>query len=189
MTTIATKHDSPLARLREETADAIEPVARRIRGDGDATPAVAEPKSKLEPERTIAGTLLGRVEDLWPSELPSLRFPAIDVENKEDEVVVTADVPGYGEQDLDVEATASRLTIRGRTSKETEHRGKGVRQRSISSGSFVRTIELPAEVRTAKVTAAYRDGVLTVKLPKTAEARARHVRVTVGEADPWKHGS
>lgn len=168
---------SPLAKLRDEVAGAVEAVAERLRGG--ATHLEGEPKSRLMPDRTPGDALLERVEDVWPAALPQLRFPAVDVENGDSEVVVTADVPGFDEKSLDVEATPTRLVIRGRASRESESKEGGVHRRSMSSSSFTRAVDLPAEVKTDKVSAKCRNGVLTVRLPKTPEAKSRRVKVHV----------
>lgn len=111
----------------------------------------------------------------WPQ---GETFPRVEVENNEDEVVVRAELPGMNKDDFTTEVTGNRLTIRGERRSEREEKGKNTLYRECTYGSFTRTLPLPAEVDADKAKAAYKNGVLTVKMPKTEAARARRIRVT-----------
>lgn len=132
-------------------------------------------------------------EDLWRSfEGPMLgRFergvvtPRIDVSESEDEVVVAAELPGLNEDDVEVILSDNVLTIKGE--KKAEHEGKeeGVTYMERSYGSFERRIPIDTDIVSDKVEAKFKNGVLTVTLPKTPEARKHFKRIPIqgsGEA-------
>jgi len=106
--------------------------------------------------------------------------PRVDVEETDGEIRVTAELPGVDEKDLEVHVQDDVLTLKGEKHEEREDRGRGWRERSY--GSFYRTIQLPGEVDADKVTAAYKKGILTIRLPKTATARERGRRIPVTAA-------
>ncbi len=166
-----------LSRMREDIANAFEKTAERLRTR--ETHVDAEPRSELLPEPTIAGSLMNRFDSFWPSSLPPLRFPNVELENLDREIVARIDVPGFSEKDLDVDVTPTRLVVRGRARREKEDgSGAGYRRASWSS-RFTRSVELPAEVETARVSAKTKDGLLIVKMLKTAIARSRRVKIAV----------
>ncbi|SDE50197.1 Hsp20/alpha crystallin family protein [Ruegeria marina] len=107
--------------------------------------------------------------------------PTLDVIDKENEVKLMADLPGLTEKDNDVQVTDSRLTISGEKREEIEEGGKEG-ERYVSErrfGSFMRRIALPEGIDQDKIDASFRNGVLTVHLPKTPEAQhpARKIEV------------
>lgn len=114
-----------------------------------------------------------------PSFWTGLGAPAVDIEDRENDVVVTAELPGLDTKDFNVEVEADRLILRGEKKAETEKRDKTYYYRESSYGSFHRVIPLPAEVKRDDAKAEYKNGVLTVTLPKTEEAKARRIAVKV----------
>jgi len=118
----------------------------------------------------------------WPSwsELGAhleARAPKVDVIDREEEVVVRAEVPGVDKDDLDVSVSDSAVTIKGK-SKQEEKEEKGDYYRcEISSAAFARTVPLPSNVDTEKVTACFKDGVLELTMPKIEKARRRSVKI------------
>lgn len=96
--------------------------------------------------------------------------PSIDIMDTEKEVVVTAELPGVDENNIDISITKDTLTIKGEKKAEKEEKGKDFHLVERSYGSFIRTIPLPVDVETEKVGATYKKGVLTIKLPKTEKA-------------------
>jgi HSP20 family protein len=104
-------------------------------------------------------------------------WPRIDLAETDGEIVVTAELPGLAEKDVEVFVDDGALTLRGE-----RHEEKRDAERQISErywGRFERRIALPAEVLPDKVSASMKDGVLTVTLPKSPEARQRTRRITV----------
>ncbi len=109
--------------------------------------------------------------DLRPFSIRADTFaPRIDVVDTDKEIKVSAELPGMDDKDIEVSLTGEVLTIKGEKKEEKEEKGKDYYRSERSYGSFLRTVPLPAEVDTAKVQAAFKKGVLTVNLPKTAKA-------------------
>lgn len=96
-------------------------------------------------------------------------WPSIEVKDAEREVVVTAEVPGMNEKDVELLLDNGMLTIRGEKKGERDERGYSERW----YGRFERQIPLPASVDEEHCKADFRDGVLTIHLPKSAEAEDR----------------
>jgi HSP20 family protein len=109
-----------------------------------------------------------------------LRTPAVDVFEKENEVIVKAEIPGLSKDDVEVNLTNSTLTISGEKKKEEEVKDRNYYRCERSFGSFSRTIELPAEVKTEEAKASFKDGLLEIHLPKTEAAKRKLVKVDVG---------
>jgi HSP20 family protein len=96
--------------------------------------------------------------------------PQVDVVDTDKEVRVSVELPGIDEKDIDVSLTKEALTIRGEKAEEKEEKGKNYYRSERSFGSFSRTIPLPIDIDSSKVSATFKKGVLTVKLPKTKQA-------------------
>jgi HSP20 family protein len=96
--------------------------------------------------------------------------PSVDVVDAPGELTVTAELPGMTQGDIDVSLTGDTLTIRGEKKTEREDKAKGYHLVERSFGSFTRSIPLPVEVKADEVKAAFRNGVLTITLPKTQRA-------------------
>lgn len=127
--------------------------------------------------RLFDNTFLGRSE----SSLASWA-PAVDVHETENELVVTADLPGMNEKDLDVHVENNMLTISGERKTESNVKDDNYLRVERSYGSFSRSFSLPNTVNPEAIAAEYKNGVLTVKLPKRAEAKSRQVKVNVAAA-------
>jgi HSP20 family protein len=108
--------------------------------------------------------------------------PRIDVSEKDDAVVVCAELPGLEEKDVEVTLTDNVLLIRGEKKQEKEERERGYTYRERSYGSFERRVPIDAEVLADKVSAGFKNGVLTVTLPKNPEAQKHVRRIPIGGA-------
>ncbi len=108
--------------------------------------------------------------------------PALDMRETDKAVEVAVELPGVEEKDVEVSVNDGVLTVRGerRADREEKHGDWHLVERS--SGSFVRSVALPSGVDDAKATAEFRNGVLTITLPKTAEAEARVRRIPIKAA-------
>jgi HSP20 family protein len=104
--------------------------------------------------------------------------PSVDIEEKDNEIVLKADIPGVNEKDLEVRLENGTLTLKGERKFEKEDKQKGYHRIERGYGSFVRSFALPAAVDSDKVQAHYHDGVLTVTLPKTEASKARKVKIS-----------
>lgn len=116
----------------------------------------------------------GDLSDLSPARWSeSLRAftPRLDLEEQDDRIVLSAELPGIAEEDVEIEVSRDMLTIKGEKKSEHEEKGKNRYTCERSYGSFERTMRLPAEIDRSKIVADMKNGVLTVTLPKSAEAK------------------
>ena len=105
--------------------------------------------------------------------------PRIDVAETDNDIQITAELPGVDEKDVDVTLSNGVLTVKGEKRAEKEEKGKEYRMVERSYGSFARSIPLPFEVDPEAVDAKFKKGVLTVILPKPAEARVETKKIEV----------
>jgi len=106
-------------------------------------------------------------------------WPRVNMSETDDEIQITADLPGVDRDNVDVSVTDNRITISGEKRAEEEKKGRGYYRIERSYGSFQRSLYLPSEVERDRVDATFKNGVLTVRLPKTAAARERIKRIPV----------
>lgn len=107
--------------------------------------------------------------------------PAVDIFETENDLVFTADLPGLRSEDINVRVENQTLTIAGerKFEEEKQNSGKGFHRIERSYGTFVRSFAVPNAFDTDKITADYKDGVLTVSLAKKETAKPRQIRVDV----------
>jgi len=103
--------------------------------------------------------------------------PKLDFSETKDAFVVKAEVPGVEQKDISVSIQDQMLTVKGEKHKEKEEKDEKYHRVERSWGAFARTIALPAGVDTEKVNATFKDGVLSVKLPKTPAAKGTTIPV------------
>lgn len=142
------RHESPLAAFREEMYRLFDRFWR-------------EPFGDIEP----FGSWFGG----WG--------PALDVSETAEEICVRAELPGVAADDLEISVSGDVLTLRGEKKQETEEKGRGYHRVERRFGDFQRSVPLPASVDRDKVEAAYRDGVLTIRLPKKETAKPKRIEV------------
>ena len=107
--------------------------------------------------------------------------PSIDVSETDTEMTVDAELPGVEENDIDVTLTDNLLTIRGEKKQEKEEKKKDYRLTERSYGSFSRSMTLPFDADPNKIKAAFKDGVLTITLPKPPEVKAKVKKIAIGK--------
>ena len=103
-------------------------------------------------------------------------FPSVNLYETTDGYVLTAEIPGSSRDDLDVSVEGSRVTLSGKRSIELPE-GASVHRRERQEGSFRRTVDLPAPLDAEKAEATYRNGVLSVRVPKAASHQPRRINV------------
>ncbi|MGD2053414.1 MAG: Hsp20/alpha crystallin family protein [Gammaproteobacteria bacterium] len=107
-----------------------------------------------------------------------LKTPKVDIIDRDDDILVRADVPGVNKENLDVTLTDNTITIKGSTSEEKkEEKGDYFRSETMK-GEFSRTMSLPSDVDGNKAATAFKDGVLEVTVPKVEKAKRIKVNVT-----------
>jgi HSP20 family protein len=106
--------------------------------------------------------------------------PAFDVYEEKDNFVVKAELPGLKKEDINVSLQDGTLIISGERKSETKGEGTEVYRAERYFGKFQRSVSLPVPVAANAVVAEYKDGILTVKLPKSEEAKPKQIEVKVG---------
>jgi HSP20 family protein len=103
--------------------------------------------------------------------------PRVNVIDRDEEILVRAEVPGVKKEDLDISITENAVTIKGSTRREEEEEKGDYFRREIESGAFSRTVGLPGSVDTEKAKASFSDGVLELTIPKVSKARRKRIRI------------
>lgn len=147
----------PLERLRDEINEAIERLSLSLRNQSE------------EDEAQTTGSIERR-------QFPG---PPVDVEENDNEIVVRAELPGISPDDTTVEVSSDRIVIRGEKGEQRLTGSRGVYRVERRFGAFRRVVALPTEIDPDKSDAQYRDGVLTITLPKSESARSRRVKIKV----------
>jgi len=118
---------------------------------------------------------------VWRNADTALSFP-VDVSETEGSVVVRAALPGIKPDEVEASVSDGVLTLKGETKQDEKSEGENYYRREIRYGAFSRSIPLPVEVVGDKAEAEFKDGVLTVTLPKAEEARPKTIKITSGTA-------
>jgi len=113
------------------------------------------------------------------SQLLSGWTPALDMHEDKDNIVVRAELPGMKKEDINISLHDGSLSISGERRSEEKTENAEVYRAERFVGRFQRTIALPAPIAVDKVKAQYKDGILTITLPKTEEAKPKQIDVQV----------
>jgi len=105
--------------------------------------------------------------------------PRVDVAEDDSAYEIKAEMPGVEENDIEVTVRDNRLTLRGEKKTEKEEKKKDYHMTERSFGSFERSFRLPPDVTADKIKAEFEKGVLTVTLPKSAEAKSKERKVSI----------
>jgi len=136
-------------------------------------------------ERNGLAKIHNEVDDLFDSFLRGLDrpfgsykvWPAMDVAEEDEAIMVRAEVPGCKAEDIEISAYGNTLTISGEKKHSEEKKEKNYYHVESSYGSFRRELTLPTDIDAAKIDAACKDGVLNITLPKAEKARAVKIKV------------
>lgn len=118
----------------------------------------------------------------WPS-LPKMaapfagKTPSVDVIDRDNEVIVKAELPGVDKKDIDISVTQNTVTIKGTTSHEEKEEKGDYYRCEMSRGSYSRTLSLPADVDEGKSKARFKDGILELSLPKLKKSKRHTIKV------------
>ncbi|HUW51292.1 MAG TPA: Hsp20/alpha crystallin family protein [Sulfuricella sp.] len=118
-------------------------------------------------------------ETLFP-EFSGERMPRVDVIERDAEILVRAEVPGYARDDLNISLTEDTVTLSGKTRREEKEEKGNYHRMEISSGEFSRTLHMPAGIDGAKAGAKFKDGVLELTLPKLRKSERHTVKIKEG---------
>lgn len=124
------------------------------------------------------GTLFDR--DSFETSLRSNAWgPAVDISETADSYEVTAELPGLTKDDVKISYEGGMVSIRGEKKQEKEDKGKNYHRRERNYGAFERSFRLPTHIEVNKIEAKFKDGVLTLHLPKAEEARPKEIPIKI----------
>lgn len=115
----------------------------------------------------------------WAEAMPRLqeKSPSVDMIEREDQIIVRAEMPGVNKDDIEVSINGNVLTLRGNSRREeTKEEGEYYR-REIYQGEISRSLTLPAEVDGDNAKATFKEGVLELTIPKTSSSKRRSIKV------------
>lgn len=155
------------------------------RQDSASRPPVASQGSGESPLLTLHREVNRLFDDVFRGfDAPSLgasrlSWPHVEVSETDSELRITAELPGMSEKDVDISVEDGVLTLRGERRSESSDKASGYSERFY--GRFERRIALPGDVDDAKAAASFKDGVLTIALPRSPEAdRGRRIPIDTG---------
>jgi len=105
--------------------------------------------------------------------------PAVDIAEHDDEYLVKVELPGVNKEDVKITIESNVLTIRGEKKQEKETKKENYHRVERNYGSFQRSFTLPSTVKSDKIDASYKDGILSISLPKAEEAKPKQIEVKV----------
>jgi len=103
--------------------------------------------------------------------------PALDIEETKDNIIVRAELPGMKKEDIKVSLEGDQLRISGERRSEAEQKDRTFYRAERAYGRFQRTLTLPSDVKSDKISAVYSDGVLELALPKAEAAKAKEIEI------------
>jgi HSP20 family protein len=106
-------------------------------------------------------------------------LPSLDVAETKNELVVKAEAPGMDPKDIDISLSDGVLTIKGEKRQEKEEKEADYQLVERSYGSFTRSVQIPREVQSDKISASYKNGILKITLPKSEEAKKKEIKIKV----------
>jgi HSP20 family protein len=122
----------------------------------------------------LKNQISNELETEW---FPTTLTPSVDLSETADAIEVRMDLPGVAANEINVQLSDNLLTISGERNEEKEDKGRTFHRVERSYGSFARSITLPCNCAADNVSAVCKDGVLTVKLPKTTESKSQTIQV------------
>lgn len=131
-------------------------------------------ESIREEMQDLLARTFGEETDVWSVDRIT---PSLDLSESDNALEVRMDLPGMEAKDIDIQVNANVLTVSGERKEEREEKGKTYHRVERRVGAFSRSVTLPCPVKEDAVDAQYKNGILTVKLPKTEEAKARKIAV------------
>ena len=143
----------------------------RWRGPGESFGELDDLRSAVD---QVFGNYMGR-----PGSMRLYRgvFPAFNITENEDNLYLAAELPGIDPQDIDITATADSITLRGARKEPTTGEEVNYHQRERDFGTFRRVINLATKIDTDKINASYKNGILTVVLPKAEEIKPKQIAI------------
>ncbi|HZR72482.1 Hsp20/alpha crystallin family protein [Bradyrhizobium sp.] len=119
------------------------------------------------------------VDNFWRRDLTLPVTPAMDIVDKDNAFEITAELPGLDAKNIELSLSDNVLTVKGEKNEEKEEKTKDRYVSERRYGSFRRSVQLPAGVDAGKIEANYKSGILTVTLPKSAEAQKKQTVIPI----------
>jgi HSP20 family protein len=110
--------------------------------------------------------------------------PPVDIAEEKDRILITAELPGFKENEIEIQTENGMLSLRGERRFEKETDQKSYHRVERSYGQFVRSFSLPNNVDREKIKATFKDGLLQVELPKREDAKPRTIKISAGSERP-----
>ena len=136
-----------------------------------------------------SGFWRGSLFDMAPSGRAEAAFrtmPAVDVAETDKAYEITAELPGLDEKNIEVKLANGVLSIKGEKREDKEEKEKDYYRRERSFGSFERSFQVPEGIDTDKIAASFKNGILSVTLPKSAEAQKQAKKIEVNGFIPGR---
>ena len=105
--------------------------------------------------------------------------PSLDVSETKSDLIVKTELPGIDPKDIDISLSEGILTIKGEKKQEKEEKESDYHVVERSYGSFTRMVRLPKDVKSDKISASYKNGILKITLPKTEETKKKEIKIKV----------
>ena len=112
--------------------------------------------------------------------------PPVDIAEEKDRILITAELPGFQEDQISIQTENGMLTLTGERKFEKESGERNYHRVERSYGQFVRSFSLPNNVDREKIHATFSNGLLQIELPKREDAKPRQIRVTAGQPESPK---
>jgi len=106
-----------------------------------------------------------------------LWYPSVDMFDKDDKVVIKAELPGLEKKDINLEVKNGVLTLKGERKFNNEVKEENFYRREMSCGKFIRSFTLPTEVDADKISAEFKNGLLTIEVPKSEAHKPKQIAV------------
>jgi HSP20 family protein len=148
-----------------------------------------------DPYREI-GSLPDRFTRLFGTALPRRErdeemslgawIPPVDIVEEKDRILMTAELPGFKEDGVEIQMEGGVLTIRGERRSEVEKEGRTYHRMERSYGQFVRSFTLPNNVDRERIKASFENGLLKIEMPKREEAKPKQIKISSGNGESRK---
>jgi HSP20 family protein len=105
--------------------------------------------------------------------------PSVDISETKDNVLIKAEMPGLNKEDVKISMQDNMLTLTGEKKQEKEEKETNYHRVERSYGAFSRSFSLPTSVKNDKIRATYKDGILSITLPKTEEVKPKEIPISI----------
>ena len=114
-----------------------------------------------------------------PAEASEEWIPSVDILEKDGKVILRAEVPGLTEKQIEVKVEGDSLILKGERKMESEEKKENYHRIESTYGSFTRSFRIPETLDTDKISAEYKNGILTVTIPRKPEVKPREIAVSI----------